>query len=67
MSQIWKDGICKECGSIVIEMSEMTEKELNECADYKNMCSNPKCKEHKWHYVGDMEFLDYYEHNSKME
>jgi hypothetical protein len=31
-------------------------------SDYKNACSNELCKENIWHYVGDQEFLDYYDH-----
>lgn len=58
MSDQWNDGICKSCGSIVIEMSG-----LDMDDDYKNMCKNPDCKEHYWHSCGDMEQLDYYDHD----
>lgn len=60
---MWLDGVCKKCGSLVIETGcEMiTEEEFRN--DYKNMCLNDECEEHKWHYVGDQEELDYYVHN----
>jgi hypothetical protein len=81
MSLIWIDGKCKKCGYDIIEMPSKETKYYDnngnwinkeECIeansnDYMNICSNPNCEEHKWHYVGDLEFLDYYEHKSKME
>jgi hypothetical protein len=54
----WYDGICKICGSDVIETGS-TESDQ----DYMNRCTNSECKEHKWHHCGDMEELDYYEHD----
>jgi len=62
----WYDGKCKKCGSNVYEIGcNDNDKDIPEAkfADYKNICSNKKCEEHYWHYVGDLEFLDYYEHN----
>jgi hypothetical protein len=67
MSDIWLDGICKECGSLVIEQSSRhipnTGNKNIDTSDYMNACLNPKCKESKWHYIGDMEELDYYKHD----
>lgn len=54
----WFDGICKKCGNKVIERGAHN----NSNADYENMCTDEQCKEHKLHYCGDDEFLDYYEH-----
>jgi hypothetical protein len=64
ISEVWYDGKCKKCGSIVYETQCGDEdgKALEMLADYKNACSNESCEENKWHYVGDQEFLDYYEH-----
>ena len=65
MSSTWFDGICNICGSAVIETDARHDHcpEAEEaCADYKNKCSNEECVEHKWHYVGDQDFLDYYKH-----
>lgn len=56
MSDIWEDGICKSCGSVVMEMASIANR------DYKNWCSNEDCQHHKTHYCFDDEFLDYYEH-----
>jgi hypothetical protein len=78
MAIIWVDGVCNKCGSVVLEMPIVVEELYNEKEDwvneneynealgndYMNICINPKCKEHYWHYVGDIEFLDYYKHNS---
>jgi len=54
---MWLDGICNKCGALVIECSAVAEGE-----DYKNMCMNRKCEEHRWHYVADLEEGDYYYH-----
>lgn len=61
----WVDGLCIECGSTVIETSAGSEGDTSPEAmsnDYKNMCVNPKCSQHKWHYCGDQEQLNYYIH-----
>lgn len=61
--EIWFDGICKKCGSNVYETSCRSEDpEKTDYSDYKNACSNENCEENHWHYVGDQEFADYYEH-----
>jgi hypothetical protein len=57
MSDTWKDGICKSCNSTVEEGPSD-----NDMFDYMNRCTNDNCIEHKWHYCGDIEFLDYYTH-----
>lgn len=56
---IWIDGTCLECGFPVIESGSDREGE-----DYRNTCTNPKCKEFYWHHCGDMESLGYYVHSS---
>lgn len=56
----WEDGICKLCGAIVVEQTSNC---LDDSSDYMNRCNNPQCKNHIWHFVGDDEFLDYYDHN----
>ena len=56
--QLWADGICKKCGSLVIETSNCLEKD----GDYMNTCTNPECENFKWHACCDDEELDYYEH-----
>jgi hypothetical protein len=66
MSLTWYDGICKKCGSVVIE----TDSRLDDCpaalhSDYKNKCTNEECEHSEWYYVGDQEFADYYEHEVK--
>lgn len=53
---IWLDGICKECGCIVIETGS------NKNYDYMNSCTNPKCKFFGWHHNYDVEFQEYYKH-----
>lgn len=64
---MWVDGICKKCGSIVLEtVCGDEDDKLTNFSDYKNKCSNTKCIEYKWHYVGDMEELDYYYHNPRL-
>lgn len=63
VQEVWYDGKCKKCGSNVYETSCTDEDVENaKFADYKNACSNENCEENYWHYVGDQEFLDYYEH-----
>jgi hypothetical protein len=57
MAKIWEDGVCNLCGSKVEEGPS----DNNEF-DYMNRCINVECVEHKWHYCGDIEFLDYYTH-----
>ena len=59
---IWLDGICKKCGSLIIEKSS---DKLH--ADYMNACLNSQCEEHKWHYVYDTDKLDYYEHDTSID
>jgi hypothetical protein len=54
---LWDDGICKSCGSTVVECST----EIDE-GDYMNRCTNKDCEEHYWHGCADDEFLEYYEH-----
>jgi len=70
MIEIWVDGICKKCGSLVIEQSSRhlsyTGNEDIDTSDYMNACSNKDCEENKWHYVGDQEELDYYEHDPEI-
>jgi hypothetical protein len=67
---MWIDGICKKCGSIVLETGisdfDQSDEDISNC-DYKNRCTNTKCCEYKWHYVGDQEELDYYYHNPRLE
>jgi len=67
LTHIWPDGICKKCGGEVYEMAcdYIPEIPETEYADYKNICSNEDCVEHKFHYVGDIEQADYYEHYRK--
>jgi len=63
MSEGWVDGVCKKCGSPVFETvlgAEDNGKEA-EFADYKNKCTNPNCEEGSWHYVADLEQLEYYD------
>mgnify|MGYP001401595327 CR=1 FL=1 len=57
----WLDGICHKCGSTILETGCNTYGTKN---DYMNICLNINCDEHKWHYCGDLEFLEYYEHKS---
>ena len=64
---IWQDGICNKCGGVIIEtIASNIDLDSNDPSaffnDYANMCLNEKCEEHKWHFVGDMEELDYYKH-----
>src|SRR5512137_1239484 len=66
---MWLDGICKKCGALVIETGardDMSPEAIEASADYKNMCTNERCEEHKWHYVGDMEESDYYIHDPEI-
>ncbi len=53
-ANMWIDGICKDCGWFIIETGSNADK------DYKNMCTNPDCKNHVWHDVYDIETADYY-------
>lgn len=62
IQEVWFDGICKKCGSKVYETACNN---YGVFADYKNACSNKKCEENYWHYVGDQEELDYYTHTRK--
>jgi hypothetical protein len=55
--QMWLDGICKLCGSEVEETATQRPRD-----DYQNRCRNPDCPEHRWHYCGDQEELEYYTH-----
>jgi hypothetical protein len=64
---MWLDGICKKCGSIVIETCCTMETEEEFSNDYKNRCTNDACIENKWHYVCDMEELDYYYHDPRID
>jgi len=67
---MWLDGICKKCGSLILETDarlDMSKDAIESCADYKNMCLNASCNEHYWHYVGDQEELDYYEHDPNID
>ena len=61
---MWLDGLCNKCGSIVIEKpsngSSVLIKEQE--SDYKNKCLSLLCEENHWHYVSDIEELDYYKH-----
>ena len=59
---VWIDGVCIECGADIIEMPSD-----REYCDYKNMCSNEDCIEHKWHHIGDMDKLEYYIHRQQKE
>jgi len=54
---VWLDGICNNCGCIVIEKGSDSPE-----FDYMNSCANPKCKNFKWHYNYDDEFQKYYKH-----
>ena len=64
---MWLDGICKKCGSLVLETDCRTEPvEIVGYSDYKNRCLNPMCEEYKWHYVGDQEEADYYNHDPRI-
>jgi len=70
----WVDGVCNNCGGYVYEFpypdffsdelshSDFYVDDESILADYVNYCSNENCKNHKRHYVGDMESLDYYRH-----
>lgn len=61
--KVWYVGKCKKCGSNIYEMPcSPGDLEETKFADYKNACSNAECEESYWHYVGDQEFADYYEH-----
>ena len=57
-THMWNDGICKKCGSVVEEGSNMTDLD----GDYMNRCTNPECENHIWHACADDESLDYYIH-----
>ena len=64
LPSVWADGECNKCGSVVFEMGcDGHSSEEEKTNDYKNFCSNKDCEEHKWHYVGDQDFLEYYNHN----
>ena len=56
--EVWEDGFCNACGHIIEEKASYR----YDC-DYMNRCTNPDCKNHEWHHVGDQEGLDYYTHN----
>lgn len=56
---VWLDGICNDCGCIVVETG--SDKDY----DYMNSCSNPSCKNFGWHHNYDVEFQDYYKHGMK--
>jgi len=63
----WYDGTCKKCKSPTIETSarnDECEEAIKKFADYKNMCTNEKCEEHKWHYFSDQDEPDYYIHKT---
>jgi len=62
VNKVWFDGICKKCGSSVYE-TILDESDVDKDGDYKNACSNESCSENHWHYIGDDEFLDYYNHD----
>ena len=64
ISEVWYDGKCKKCGSNVYETQCRDEdgEAAVKFADYKNACENENCEENHWHYVGDQEFADYYDH-----
>ena len=66
-NNMWLDGICKKCGSIVIETPCTMEVEEEFANDYKNLCTNSSCTEYKWHYVRDQEELEYYIHIVKLD
>jgi hypothetical protein len=53
----WADGVCLRCGCLVVECAS----DRND-ADYMNRCTNDACPNSRWHHVGDMEILDYYQH-----
>lgn len=55
--KLWIDGICNDCGCLVIE----TGSDRGE-TDYMNTCANPKCKNFKWHHNFDSDFQKYYKH-----
>lgn len=55
--KFWLDGICKNCGCIIIETGSNSGK-----FDYMNTCTNPKCINFGWHHNFDDEFQDYYKH-----
>ena len=56
-TEIWPDGFCKKCGSLVIETASYLP-----CYDYMNTCTNPGCPEFRWHHVSDQGESDYYDH-----
>jgi len=56
---MWLDGLCNDCGCLVFECGSDSEKE-----DYMNICSNPKCINHSWHHIGDMDEPEYYVHRN---
>ena len=60
---MWLDGVCKKCGSLVIEGPAL---ESPWPRDYQNMCLNKECEEHKWHFIYDNEELNYYIHDSQI-
>jgi hypothetical protein len=59
--KVWLDGICKDCGCIVVEMPSSKDK------DYMNTCTNPKCKNFGWHHNYDMDCQEYYEHEFNLD
>ena len=63
---MWIDGICRKCGSIVLESCITDFDDAPNDCDYKNRCTNSGCVERKWHYVGDQEELEYYYHNPRL-
>ena len=58
----WNDGVCIECGSVILEEGSSPEQEGYKLSDYRNRCSNKNCKNNIWHYVFDTEELNYYNH-----
>ena len=61
---IWEDGICNSCGSVVMEIASEYDVYIPESkySDYINFCSNEECEHHICHYVSDQDELDYYNH-----
>ena len=57
-NEFWLDGICKQCGCIVIERSSFFD------LDYMNSCTNPKCENFGWHTY-DSDSPEYYHHGFK--
>ena len=56
MNKVWIDGLCNECGCLVIERQCIGD------FDYENTCTNPKCSNYGWHGIYDTEEVDYYNH-----